>query len=108
VATTGEGVTELWATIGEHRDHLVATGKLDALRRQRVEREFRQIAVSRVVERIDEVTHGDRFAPVLAAMLDGDIDPYEAADRLLSMLSAPRESGGERGDRTRPGPGGEA
>jgi LAO/AO transport system kinase len=108
VATTGEGIAELWATIGQHRDHLVATGRLDALRRQRVEREFRQIVVSRVVERIDEVTHGDRFAPVLAAMLDGDIDPYQAADRLLSMLSARPESGGAGGDRTGTEPGGGA
>jgi LAO/AO transport system kinase len=104
VATTGVGVEELWATIGEHHDHQIAHGTLDTLRRQRVEREFRQIIVSRVVEEIDQATGDDRFAPIISAMLDGDVDPYEAADRLLSMLpprgpgrGAAREPGREPG-----------
>ncbi|MGH9079462.1 MAG: methylmalonyl Co-A mutase-associated GTPase MeaB [Acidimicrobiales bacterium] len=97
VATTGEGVGELWTTIERHRDHLIAHGTLDALRRRRVEREFRQIVVSRVVGQIDEATRTDRFAPVVSAMLDGDLDPYEAAGRLLAMLPEGQGTGRESG-----------
>jgi LAO/AO transport system kinase len=96
VASTGDGVEALWAAIGEHRDHQVARGVLDAHRRQRLEREFHQILVARVEERITEVTRDGRFAEVTAAMLAGDLDPYEAADRLLAMLLS---------DRNDPGPG---
>jgi LAO/AO transport system kinase len=88
VATTGEGLDELWATIGRHRGHQIELGTLDALRRQRLEREFRQILVSRVVEQIDESMAADPFAPIVSAMLDGHLDPYEAADRLLAALPA--------------------
>ncbi len=84
VATTGEGVDELWATIGRHRHHQLADGTLEELRRRRVEREFRQILVSRLFEQIDEQTATAGFAPVFAAMLAGEVDPYEAADRLLA------------------------
>src|SRR5581483_8152947 len=87
VATTGEGVDELWATIGRHRDHQLADGTLDELRRRRVEREFRQILVSRLFERIDEQTASAGFAPVFDAMLAGEVDPYEAADRLLAATA---------------------
>ncbi len=93
VATTGEGVDELWATVGRHRDHQIEQGTLEARRRQRLEREFRQILLTRVVDQIEDATTTDRYAPIVSAMLDGSLDPYEAADRLLSALSARREEG---------------
>ncbi len=95
VATTGEGVDELWATVGRHRDHQIGQGTLASRRRQRLEREFRQILLSRVVEQIDEATADDRCAPIVSAMLEGSLDPYEAADRVVSALSARREEGQE-------------
>ncbi len=94
VATTGEGVDELWATVVRHRDHQIGQGSLDARRRERRNREFRQILLARMAERIEEVTATDRYAPIVSSMLDGSLDPYEAAERLLAAF--PARGGGEK------------
>jgi LAO/AO transport system kinase len=88
VASTGDGCQQLWDAIGEHRAHQEAQGLLEERRRQRLEREFRQIVTARVEQRI----HSPRFAKALSEVTDalaaGDIDPYEAADRMLSAVAA--------------------
>jgi LAO/AO transport system kinase len=86
VASSGEGVDDLWTAITDHRAHLLATGALEASRRARLAREFHQILLARVEEHLDELLAGDRFAPVVADLATGTIDPYEAADRLLGGL----------------------
>jgi LAO/AO transport system kinase len=86
VAHTGEGVDELWSAIAEHRAHLVANDDLEAFRRQRLAREFHQILLARVEQRLDALLAADRFAPLVAEMSSGALDPYEAADRLLGGL----------------------
>ena len=48
VASTGDGVEELWAAIGGHRRHQIDSGLLAAARRRRLLGEFRQILVARV------------------------------------------------------------
>jgi LAO/AO transport system kinase len=88
VASTGEGVESLWTAIGEHRAHQVAEGRLVAQRRRRLEREFHQILVARVDEQITRLIGAERSGGILDAMLAGDLDPYEAADRLLAQLRA--------------------
>ena len=86
VASSGEGVEALWAAIGDHRSHLSAQGTLETLRLARLEREFHQILLARVEERIDRAVTLDRFAAIIATMTAGDLDPYEAADRLLAGM----------------------
>jgi LAO/AO transport system kinase len=89
VASTGEGVEALWDAIVEHRAHQVAQGTLDELRRRRLDREFRQILVARVVERIDDLLASGPFATTTDRLAAGELDPYEAADRLLTDLWEP-------------------
>jgi LAO/AO transport system kinase len=86
VASTGEGVEELWAAIGRHRRQLIAEGTLDELRRRRLTREFHQILTARLEQDIDRLLAADRFAGIFGAMAAGELDPYEAADRLLSGM----------------------
>ena len=86
VASSGDGVDDLWQAIVDHREHLLATGSLDAFRRQRLAREFHQILLARVEHQLDELLAADRFAGVVADMSEGVLDPYEAADRLLDGL----------------------
>ncbi|HEY4929456.1 MAG TPA: methylmalonyl Co-A mutase-associated GTPase MeaB [Acidimicrobiales bacterium] len=86
VAQNGDGVDELWTAITDHRAHLVDNGELEAFRRQRQTREFHQILLARVEQRIDALLTADRFAPLVAEMSSGALDPYEAADRLLGGL----------------------
>ena len=86
MASNGNGVDELWTAISDHRAHLVANGNLELFRRQRLAREFHQILLARVEQKLDGLLAADRFAPLLADMSSGDLDPYEAADRLLDGL----------------------
>jgi LAO/AO transport system kinase len=87
VASDGTGVDELWSAINRHRAHLSQLGRLDASRRSRLEREFHRILVSRVEERIDALKGGSAFAEVTDALASGDLDPYEAADRVLGRIA---------------------
>jgi LAO/AO transport system kinase len=86
VASTGEGIEELWAAIGAHRAHQVDGHTLEAGRRARLEREFRQIVVARVGERMAALEASVRYADLMAAMARGEVDPYEAADSMLSEV----------------------
>ena len=71
VASTGDGVDEVWTAIGDHRAHLVASGDLATARRERLAREFHQILVARLEERLDALLAGDRFARTVAELSDG-------------------------------------
>jgi len=94
VASSGDGVEALWTAIGEHRAHQLAFGTLAEHRRRRLEREFRQILVARVEQRVEALRPDPRYAEITGPMLEGALDPYEAADRLLALLTAgPGHSG---------------
>ncbi len=86
VASTGEGVEELWAAMRQHRDHQIAHGSLAVQRRQRLEREFRQILLARLSEQIDGVLAGGGVDDISRAVLGGEVDPYVAADRVLDRV----------------------
>jgi len=86
VASTGDGVDDLWTAIVDHRAHLVGNGDLERFRRERLAREFHQILLARVEHQLDALLAADRFAGVVADMSAGTLDPYEAADRLLAGL----------------------
>ena len=63
VATTGEGAGAVWASVGEHRSHLEATGALAERRRRRVLDELRTIVARR-------------------------LDPYAAAEEIIAGSAA--------------------
>jgi len=86
VASSGDGVDELWTAISDHRDHLIANGNLERFRRERLAREFHQILLARVEQQLDGLLAADRFAPLVADMSNGTLDPYQAADQLLDGL----------------------
>ena len=86
VASTGEGVDGLWAAIGEHRDHQIDHGTLVLHRRERLEREFRQILVAQLSEQVDAALAAGGMDDIRRAMLDGGLDPYLAADRVLERV----------------------
>jgi LAO/AO transport system kinase len=83
VATTGEGVEELWAAIAAHRAHLRAIGQLEERRRTRMEREFRKVLGALVERRLVELSSSPAYASALEDLRAGRSDPYELAERLL-------------------------
>jgi len=86
VASKGHGTEELWEAVTRHRDHQVERGLLAASRHARLIREFEQIVVARVGELVERALAAEEFAGLTAAMGSGDLDPYEAADRLLGSI----------------------
>ncbi len=84
VATTGEGVDELWAAIGVHRAHLSAEGRLEVRRRDRTRAELRAIVAERLLERTDALASGPEFDALVDEVASRRRDPYGAADALLT------------------------
>lgn len=93
VAATGEGVDELWAEVARHRAHLAGSGGLARARAARLEQELRRVLAARLLRRAEEIGAGHRFAEVLAAVVEGRLDPYLASEQLLPP-APPDEPGG--------------
>jgi LAO/AO transport system kinase len=84
VASKGEGFEELWEAILSHRAFLESDGRLAARRAKRIREELRAIVVASLYERAGELLSGERFDGLAAAVEAREIDPYSAADSLLS------------------------
>jgi LAO/AO transport system kinase len=98
VAARGEGIGELVGTLDEHRRWLDASGQRRQRRLARAGAEIQAIALERVRARIQEI-RGAGGVPVLAErVLDGELDPYRAADELAAQLN-PGRSETHRGGR---------
>jgi LAO/AO transport system kinase len=83
VASTGEGVDELWGAISRHRAHLLDSGILERRRADRMAHELRRVLQARSAATIDELAAGEEFASAVKALAAGELDPYQAADRLM-------------------------
>jgi LAO/AO transport system kinase len=84
VATTGDGVADLWDAVVAHRDHLVATGMLDARRRGHRYEEVRKLVRARVLALVTDATDDDALASVVDAELaTGRFDPSSIADSIV-------------------------
>jgi LAO/AO transport system kinase len=87
IATKGEGIDELWTAIGKHRAYQEEKGLLEARRRRRIEREIREIVGERFRARVEnECT--DLLHELTDQVIDRKLDPYAAADRLITSLSS--------------------
>jgi LAO/AO transport system kinase len=87
IATKGEGIDELWTAIGKHRAYQEERGLLEARRRRRIEREIREIVGERFRARVEnECT--DLLRELTDQVIDRTLDPYAAADRLITSLSS--------------------
>ena len=86
IATKGEGIDELWTAIGKHRAYQEERGLLEARRRRRIEREIREIVGERFRARV-ETECTDLLRELTDQVIDRELDPYAAADRLITSLS---------------------
>jgi LAO/AO transport system kinase len=86
VAARGEGVDEVVEALEKHRAWMEERGELAARRRRRAANEIETIAVTALRERLGSV-HGDSHIDALAErVVNGETDPYAAADELLAQL----------------------
>ncbi len=76
-ALSGDGIDELWNAVERHMAYLNETGEIERRRRDAFVHQVRQLALGRLERRLDRELQDDARA---------GIDPYEAADRVLSTL----------------------
>jgi LAO/AO transport system kinase len=76
-ALSGDGIDELWSAIERHIAYLNETGEISARRREAFIHQVRQLALGRLERRLDRA---------LRENARDDVDPYEAADRILSSF----------------------
>jgi LAO/AO transport system kinase len=88
VASTGDGVAEVYAAIGSHREHLESSGELARRRQRRLEDELTEIVVRRLEARAYDLCQGDRYERLKDDLLARRTDPWSAADQIVGELGA--------------------
>ena len=88
VGNTGEGVTQLWDAIVEHRSSIETSGELQKRRDFRLREELREIVARRLELRAREICTGDQWESLQDGVLDRSIDPWSAADEMLKGVGA--------------------
>ena len=88
VGNTGEGVTQLWDAIVEHRSIIESSGELQKRRDFRLREELREIVARRLELRAREICTGDQWESLQDGVLDRSIDPWSAADEMLKGVGA--------------------
>ncbi|MEU6605658.1 methylmalonyl Co-A mutase-associated GTPase MeaB [Streptomyces shenzhenensis] len=89
VASRAEGIDEVVEALEKHRAWMEERGVLAERRLARAAREVETIAVTALRERIGDL-HGDRRLSTLAERIaSGELDPYTAADELVTGLTQP-------------------
>jgi LAO/AO transport system kinase len=83
VASTGDGLEKLWEEIARHRAHLQQSALLEQRRTDRMGHELRRVLLARSAATVDELAAGEEFAGAVKALVAGELDPYQAADRLM-------------------------
>lgn len=84
VATTGQGVDELAATIARHGDYLRRTGEWQQREAARSRQEIEQLLRDRFLRELQARVPEDERAALLAEVVARRLDPYTAADRLMT------------------------
>jgi LAO/AO transport system kinase len=84
VATGGEGVAELWATVRAHRTFLESSGDISERRHARLAAELRALVVEQLLVRGGGITTGERFEALVDQVAARETDPYTAVDALLA------------------------
>jgi LAO/AO transport system kinase len=88
VATTGDGIAELWDAIGRHREHATQSGLLAERRAFRTREELREIVAQRLREKAREICTGDRWDELSGSVVAHTVDPWTAADEMLAPVDA--------------------
>jgi LAO/AO transport system kinase len=86
VAAKEEGITELADAIDAHRTWLIDSGTLETQRIHRARVQVRELALGTVRARFAQVGEGALVDELSRQVAAREVDPYTAADRLVSGL----------------------
>ncbi len=87
VASSGSGVDDLVKALDTHRAWLRKTGNLRVRRLARAADEIEAIALSALRSRIAGLRSTDSVQQLAEQVVDGAMDPYSAADRVVEALT---------------------
>ena len=88
VAIRAEGLDDLLAALDKHRAWLTRSGEFGRRRHARASAEIEAIAVGEVRARFAEVHGSAVLSRSAQRVIDGELDPYRAADDLVASLTA--------------------
>jgi GTPase len=86
VATKAEGVEDVAAKIADHRAWLTESGELERRRVRRARDEIEAIAVTELRSRFADLHGDDRLDDLAAAVTQGQLDPYAAAEDIVASM----------------------
>jgi LAO/AO transport system kinase len=87
VASTGDGIADLWTAIRRHQEYLHTSGTLGARREERAEREARDAVEQALAVRLRVSLEDDsRVREILHQVRRGALDPHSAANAILDWL----------------------
>jgi LAO/AO transport system kinase len=86
VGPSGDGVSELWDAVLAHRTYAGDSGLLERRRRFRLGEELREIIARRLEQRAREVCSGERWDELTDQVLSRQVDPWAAADEMLTPV----------------------
>jgi LAO/AO transport system kinase len=86
VAARAEGIDDVMTAIAEHRAYLDKTGELRRRREERAAAEVEALVLGRMRARIGSLRGGNSLAELASKVAAGVLDPYSAAEELLSGL----------------------
>ncbi len=88
IGSTGEGVSEMWDAVLEHRAAIASTGVLKSRREFRLRAELREIVARRLELKAREILSGDQWDGLQSQVLNHELDPWSAADEMLRGVGA--------------------
>jgi LAO/AO transport system kinase len=88
VGTTGEGVSEMWDAVLEHRATIESSGVLKSRREFRLRAELREIVARRLELKAREILSGDQWDRLQEQVMNHLLDPWSAADEMLRGVGA--------------------
>jgi LAO/AO transport system ATPase len=86
VAARSEGIAELVEAIEKHRSWMDGHGELERRRQVRAAAEIEAIALGTVRQKFGEVHGSAALDEAAARVVNGDTDPYSAAEELVAQL----------------------
>jgi LAO/AO transport system kinase len=86
VGPSGDGVSELWDAVLAHRTYAGDSGLLERRRRFRLGEELREIIARRLEQRARDVCSGERWDELTDQVLSRQVDPWAAADEMLTPV----------------------
>jgi LAO/AO transport system kinase len=86
VASKGEGVGDVLRALAEHREWLGERGELVRRRVARAVSEVAAIALHRLRAELGHLRGGDELTALAKQVVDRELDPYTAAEKLIGDL----------------------